>query len=74
MPIEDHDPHAGSDPAARTENRRSRMSAQELSERIRRGAYEVDPSLVADAMLRRPGVRRLLLGETRSDEVLEAGD
>ena len=46
----------------------------ELGERIRRGTYEVDPTQVAEAMLRRPGVRRLLLGADPSDEVLEAGD
>jgi hypothetical protein len=50
------------------------MSVQELSERIRHGAYEVDPARVADAMLRRPGLRRLLLGAGPSEEMLESRD
>ena len=50
------------------------MSVQELTERIRQGTYEVDAAKVADAMLRRPGARRLLLGVHPSDDVLEAGD
>ena len=50
------------------------MSVSELTERIRQGTYEVDATRVADAMLRRPGARRLLLGARRSDDVLEAGD
>jgi hypothetical protein len=52
----------------------SGMSMHELSERIRRGTYEIDPTQVADAMLQRPGVRRLLLGGDASDEVLEPRD
>jgi Anti-sigma-28 factor, FlgM len=50
------------------------MSAHEISERISGGTYEIDPAKVADAMLRRPGVRRLLLGRAASDDVLEPGD
>jgi anti-sigma-28 factor FlgM len=50
------------------------MSIHELSERIQQGTYEVDPGKVADAILRRPGVRRLLLGSERSHQVLEPGD
>ena len=50
------------------------MSVQELTDRVRRGTYEVDETKVADAMLRRPGLRRLLLMERRSDDVLEPGE
>jgi hypothetical protein len=74
MPIDDHDAHAGSRPERHLEDRRSGMSVQELTERVRRGTYEVDATEVAVAMLRRPGLRRLLLGEESSDDVLEPGD
>ena len=50
------------------------MTLEELAAQVREGAYEVDEREVADAMLRRPGMRRLLLGGGSSDEVLEAGD
>jgi hypothetical protein len=74
MPIRDHNGQAGKRPAGRMENRGSRMTAQELRERIRCGTYQVDAGRVADAMLRRRGVRRLLLGGRSSDDVLEPGD
>jgi hypothetical protein len=75
VPINDHD---GRSPPRHArfaqEGPRSRMSVQELTDRVRRGTYEVDETEVADAMLRRPGVRRLLLGAGPSDGVLEPGE
>ena len=50
------------------------MSVQELTDRVRRGTYEVDETKVAAAMIRRPGVRRLLLGAGPSEGVLEPRD
>ena len=72
MPI--HDYNAGQDAHHRPHEGTPRMNVQELTHRVRGGTYEVDPTEVAAAMLLRPGVRRLLLGDPASDEVLEAGD
>ena len=74
MPIHDYDGRSDEDRPSRMTERTPRMSVQELTQTVRRGAYEVDPAAVASAMLLRPGVRRLLLGDAASDEVLEAGD
>jgi hypothetical protein len=43
------------------EDRRDVSPVEELTRRVRRGDYPVDAGAVADAMLRRRGMRKLLL-------------
>ncbi len=40
----------------------TRMASQELKELVQLGLYKPNPSAIADAMLRRRGVRELLTG------------